>query len=274
MNYLSWSPVEAEPIKELEETFRRLDSLKEPLRSSQPLSPDQISKLKEHQLLDMTYNSNAIEGNSLSLSETQVILQYGVTISGKSLAEHIEVVNHKNAYELMQKKVEEYEGGGFVFSLGDMARIHSLILAGNIQAGQYRHDQAAITDSFHRPPRPEKLPRLMMAFMDWYEGPGQNFHPVERAARVHADLVTIHPFIDGNGRTARLLMTMELIGAGFPPACIKADDKTRYVDTLQILQTTGDCRPFVQFIAQNVEKAFDLYWHLLDIDPKKSDLRH
>jgi Fic family protein len=204
----------------------------------------------------------------MTMNETQVVIMHGLTVGGKTLAEHIEAVNHKEALTWVLDRAKA-KGPSENCTIEDIQTIHKFILAGSNQAGQWREDQVMIAGSAHVPPRPEKIPYAMASMMNWLEKDGPGFHPVERAARLHADLVTIHPFIDGNGRTARRLMNLELIRSGFPAVVIHNEDRLEYYNGLQEIQERGIFDDFLNFVCRAVEGSFAPYWHLFDVSEEQ-----
>lgn len=190
-----------------------------------------------------TYNSNAIEGNTLTLAETKAVLLDGVTVSGHPLREHLEAVNHREAWRLMRTLA----AGREAVTEADVLALHRVILTG-IQtgdAGTYRRDRVRVVGSSRIFPNPLKVPDLMAEFAAGLTG--GEVHPVLHAARVHYGLVAIHPFIDGNGRTARLLMNLLLIRAGYPPALIPVTGRAEYYAALEAANG-GDLLPFESLI--------------------------
>lgn len=242
--------------------FEKLDSLKKKLDSHRPLNPDVLKSLHEDLILRWTYNSNAIEGNTLTLKETKVALE-GITIGGKTLREHFEAINHRDAILYVEELVRQNEP----LTEWQIKSLHGLILK-NIDdpnAGRYRTQNVLISGAEHRPPDHLKVPEEMEAFITQIETHKIEQHPVEHAARVHLDFVKIHPFIDGNGRTARLLMNLELMKAGFPPAVLPVEKRLRYYETLDLAHTKGEFEPFLELVAETVEEAFEPYWYALGI---------
>lgn len=245
--------------------FRHLDELKAKLDSYRPLAREIVDNLHEDLVLRWTYNSNAIEGNTLTLKETKVALE-GITVGGKTLREHFEVLNHREAIYFVEELVKK----GSPLSEWDIKSIHHLILK-NIDdknAGRYRLVNVTISGADHVPPDAVQLNSEMATFIEWYHNDGQRLHPVERSARVHADFVKIHPFVDGNGRISRLLMNLELMKGGFPPVIIAVERRLNYYETLDHAHTTGDYSPFLELIIETVEKGFAPYWHALGIKVK------
>src|SRR4051812_37436481 len=206
-------------------TFPAIDRLKAILDRHRPLDPAIVRNLREDLIVRWTYHSNAIEGNTLTLRETKVALE-GITIGGKTLREHLEAVNHREAILLL----EDFVGKATALSEWTIRSLHQLILKGidDENAGRYRSINVRIAGAEHVPPDAVLVPELMERFMAWRRGEGPALHPVERAARVHSELVKIHPFVDGNGRTARLLMNLELMQAGVPPAGLPGGRRVGY----------------------------------------------
>lgn len=243
--------------------FDKLDALKAMLDTYRPLSKEVVENLHEELVLQWTYNSNAIEGNTLTLKETKVALE-GITIGGKTLREHFEAINHREAILF----VEELVQAGELLNERDIKLIHHLVLK-NIDdknAGAYRNCNVTIAGAEHRPPEFLKVPDEMVDFIKWYENEGQNLHPVERAAIVHGEFVKIHPFVDGNGRTSRLLMNLELMKAGFPAAVLPVSKRLEYYEALDSAHCTGNYDSFVELVAEVVEQSFEPYWWALGVE--------
>ncbi len=243
--------------------FDKLDRLKEKLDSFRPLPGEMVRNLKENLILRWTYNSNAIEGNTLTLKETKVVLE-GITIGGKTMREHFEAINHRNAILF----VEELVNKNISLSEWDIKNIHQLVLK-NIDdknAGVYRKINVTISGAEHVPPDYLQVQEEMSEFTHWYLNKGQQYHPIERATRVHADFVKIHPFVDGNGRTSRLIMNLELMKDGFPPVVLSVEKRLEYYEALDAAHTKGDYKPFLMLISDTVENGFTPYWHALGIN--------
>ena len=241
-------------------TYKKLDQLKKRLDKHRPLNKNIVASLREDLILRWTYNSNAIEGNTLTLNETKVALE-GITIGGKSLREHFEAINHKDAILFVEELVSQREP----LSEYSIKSVHALILK-NIDeqnAGSYRNINVIISGATHRPPIHIKVAPKMQEFIHWYNTKAQELHPIERACRVHIDFVAIHPFIDGNGRTSRLLMNLELMKSGFPPVVIGVKDRLRYYDALDKAHIEKDYSAFIALVSQNIEESFEPYWFVL-----------
>jgi len=205
--------------------FEELDYLYGKLKSIRPLSPESVKRLSEDFMIDYTYNSNAIEGSTLTLEETALVLKEGVTINGKPLKHHLEAIGHRDAYyyvrEMVTKKVPVSEKV--------IKDIHSLVLMDRqMDKGVYRTVPVRV-GSFH-PCQPFEVPVQMEWLMRVYDGEMQKLHVVERAALFHLRFETIHPFIDGNGRVGRLLLNLELMKEGYPPVNVKFTDRIKYYD--------------------------------------------
>ncbi len=244
--------------------YRELDKLKQKLDSFRPLQPEIVSSLHEDLVLRWTYHSNAIEGNTLTLKETKVALE-GITIGGKTMREHFEVINHREAIYFVEELVKKNES----LSEWQIKSIHQLIFK-NIDdkhAGLYRKTNVIISGANHVPPDALHTESEMQSFINWYQTDGGYLHPVELAARVHADFVKVHPFVDGNGRTSRLLMNLELMKGGFPPAVLPMEKRLEYYETLDTAHTKDNYEPFLTLISNIVESGFKPYWHALGVTP-------
>jgi len=233
----------------------RLGQGKSLIDRHRPLSPSIVKRLREQLVVEWTYHSNAIEGNTLTLRETRMVLEEGVTIGGKPLSEHLEAINHKEAIEFVESLAQANQ----LMSERDLKNIHALILKkiDDHYAGRYRDIQVRITGSAHTPPDAVHLPEMMQRFTDEYLiNPSGN--PVEQAAKAHFHLVSIHPFVDGNGRTARLLMNLILVKNGYPPAIILKNDRKKYYDVLE-KGHAGKMEDFIFFIGRSLERTLALY---------------
>mgnify|MGYP003623647012 FL=1 len=246
------------------EDFARLDILKKRLDALLPLPSDAVKNQHDDRLVRYTYHSNAIEGNTLTMQETKVVLEDGLTIGGKSMREHLEAVNHREGIIFL----EELARQGSSLTERSLKELHGLILKGNDSenAGRYRQRNVIISGASCIPPEFLHVQQHMDAFFHWYEHSAPELHPVERAARVHADFANIHPFVDGNGRTARLIMNLELIRSGFPVAIIPVEERSAYYTNLDCIAATGDYVPFVQQVCNLVGNSFSPFWFVMDID--------
>jgi Fic family protein len=232
--------------------LKELDSLKGELNRLRNLQSDKVTRAFE---IEYTYESNKIEGNTLTLQETALVIEKGLTVGGKTLNEHLEAVNHTYAIEYIKELARDKQN----ITERDLLQIHSLILKGidNTNAGQYRKVQVLISGAKHVPPQSYLVAREMEELFIWYNKNKDKLHPVILSAEMHERLVTIHPFIDGNGRTARLLMNLILLQNGFPIAILKGDAESRlgYYNVLEIAQTESNKQPFIDFITENVKET-------------------
>ncbi len=232
--------------------LNEIEPLKTQLNSLRHL---QSYKIAQALNIEYTYESNKIEGNTLTLQETQLVIERGLTIGGKPLKEHLEATNHFFAIEFIKQLLTK----NIPFSETILLQIHQLILQGidNTNAGKYRAVQVLISGSKHTPPQPYLVPKQMEDFFIWYNENKSKLHPIILSAEIHERLVTIHPFIDGNGRTGRLLMNLILLQNGFPIAILKGDvaNRLRYYECLEIAQTQNNKNPFIELIAQNVKET-------------------
>jgi len=239
-----------------EDYFDRIDNKKKVLDSKRPIPTETLNSLKENYVLEWTYNSNAIEGNTLTLIETKVVLE-GITVGGKSMREHLEAINHKEAILFLEELVREDNS----LSEFDIKNLHSLVLKGidNNNAGKYRTQNVIISGAAHRPPEsvlvPEQMEQLMLRYNEWV----MQYHPLVVASLLHGEFVKIHPFIDGNGRTSRLLMNFEAIKNGYPPIIIKNEVRPQYYEALDKAHTTGDYTEFVKLIVEAEDSSLELY---------------
>jgi Fic family protein len=233
--------------KSIKVLLKEIDSLKKELQAFRKYDSYRIAEALE---LEYTYESNRIEGNTLDLKETDLVINEGLTISGKSMREHLEAVNHKEAIAFIRELVNKKS----ILNERNLLSIHNLVLRGidPENAGSYRKIQVMIKGSRHIPPQPFMVSKAMEEYFTWYHYHKKTMHPVLLAAEMHERLVTIHPFIDGNGRTARLVMNLILLQHGFVIANIKGDAKTRisYYDALEKAQADEIKTPFLEFIAQ------------------------
>lgn len=257
--HLDFTPLYPE-TDDLAELQAQVDDLKRCLDSFRPLEAAQVQRLQEVFDLEYTYHSNSIEGNTLTLRETALVLSAGVTIAGKSLKEHLEVINHQQAYEFVKELVTQAED----FSRRIVLEIHALILHGDREnAGRYRTVPVLIQGSRHEPPEHFRIPELMDDYFARYEAQKQALHPVALAADMSERLVTIHPFIDGNGRTSRLIMNLLLLRAGYPLTIIRTEDKSAYFDALEQVQIGEDTDAFRRYLYKQVKQMFFRYLNLI-----------
>jgi Fic family protein len=240
--------------------FETIDHKKELLDQKRPLPSATLASLKEHLILEWTYHSNAIEGNTLTLSETKVVLE-GITVGGKTLREHLEVINHRDAIFYIDEIVSNREP----LSEWQLKSIHRLILKGidDENAGVYRKQNVVISGASHIPPDAVQVHQAMEDMLAWYSTEAQRLHPVEKAALLHIQFVKIHPFIDGNGRTARLLMNLELMKEGYVPVVIRKENRPRYYDALDKAHIPEDYYDFLELVVEELSRSLDLYLNVI-----------
>jgi len=250
--------------KRLEENKRKLDALR-------PLPVQAVKKLREQFELEMTYNSNAIEGNSLTLKETYLVISEELTIKGKPLKDHLEAKNHTEALEYLSELIDKDKK--HTISEQFIRSLHQLVVQDTDKewAGKYRNSGVMITGTDHRPPEALEIPRLIRELIEWVKTEKTKLHVVELAALFHHKLVHIHPFFDGNGRTARLAMNIFLLQAGYPLVIVLKNDRKKYYRVLA-LADKGQYEPLVRFIAQAVERSLAIYLKVLTPDSKKKEI--
>lgn len=246
-----------------------LTQKKQRLDGFRPLNSALLKNLEEWFKVELTYTSNAIEGNTLTRKETAVVIEKGLTIGGKTIREHLEANNHAKAldfiHSLVNKKPSELQQK-------HLLSIHEIILHGidDANAGHYRRIPVRISGSAVVMPNPRKVPDLMDEFFLWLNNQN-NMNVVEFAGEAHYRLVTIHPFVDGNGRTARLLMNLLLMMAGYPPAIIRNNDRLKYINALEKAQLGGSKEAYNNIIINAVNRSLDIYLKAVNGDPA-SDL--
>ena len=207
--------------------FTRIDDLNKKLKSMRPLNNGELKRLREEFMIENTYNSNAIEGNTLTLRETALIIQEGITIAEKPIREHLEVIGHKDAFEYMVSLADK----NTALTERVVKELHSLVLIDDaVNKGLYRKIPVIITGAAHTPPQPYLVPIQMEALIADYESMKRDMHIIEAVSEFHLRFEGIHPFIDGNGRTGRLILNLELIKAGLLPVDIKFTDRSKYYD--------------------------------------------
>jgi Fic family protein len=236
--------------------LQRIQDKKEQLDGLRPLPAAAVRRLNEQLTVEWIYNSNAIEGSMLTLRETQLILEQGITIGGKSLREHFEVINHQEAIRL----VESLAGQQTPITAVHVRQLHALVLAkiDDENAGQYRNLPVRIVGAAHEPPPAWDVSVQMDDWAVWLQEQEGQMEIVALAALAHHKLVAIHPFLDGNGRTARLIMNLVLLRAGYPPAIIARVNRRQYYRVLAQADG-GQAAPLVNFVGRAVERSLTLY---------------
>jgi len=224
-------------IKKIDSYLSKIEVLKNKLDQKRPLTEGETKRLNEEFLIEYTYNSNAIEGNTLTLRETELVLR-GVTIDKKPLKDHLEAIGHKEAYnyiiDLVKDKVE--------LSETIIKQIHYLVLVDQRQdRGVYRKIPVIVMGAKNTPPQPYLIESKLIDLLKWYKDSNDDL--LTKIAKFHIEFEGIHPFIDGNGRTGRLLVNLELMKLGYPPIDIKFIDRIKYYDAFDAYFTKGDLKP-------------------------------
>lgn len=240
------------------ELLERINQARDKIQSIQHLYGVSAQQYQDYYRIVLTYTSNALEGNTLTESETKVVLEEGITIAGKPLKDHLEALGHSEAYDFILQCMH-----GHSFSEEEIKRLHYLFYhkMSEQEAGVYRTKQVFISGSQYPVPTPDKIEQLMSDFIACQTELKQKYHPVEYAALVHKEFVFIHPFIDGNGRVARLLMNLVLLQQGYTIAVIPPVVRAQYIQALE--RAHVDDRPFIDFIAQRVYETQKDYLRLL-----------
>ena len=255
----------------LEEKIKdRIENKLKALNELRPLPPSAVKKLQEQFKIEMTYNSNGIEGNSLTLKETFLVINEGITIKGKPLRDHLEAKNHYEALEFLSGLVEKNRKQTLSERL--IKGLHQLVVQETKKewAGKYRNSDVIIGGAEHKPPAASDVPYEMEKLIKWWKQNQRKLPIVELAALIHHRLVYIHPFFDGNGRVARLVMNLLLLQAGYPLVIVLKNDRKKYYRVLTQADK-GNFVPFVRFIAQTIERSLDVYLKTLTPSSKTKE---
>ncbi|MDR2065609.1 MAG: Fic family protein [Prevotellaceae bacterium] len=245
--------------------LQQADTLKARLQSARPLDIEALRKIKTAFEIEYTYESNRIEGNTLTLQETALVVSEGVTIGGKSMKEHLEAINHAQAVEF----IKEIANSDIDITERTIKEIHALILHGinREQAGKYRSVPVLIAGSRHMPPQPYLIqPQMEKFILQCRQMKTDGTHPIIIAAFLHDKLVEIHPFIDGNGRTSRLLMNLYLLSKGYTITSLKADNEAKqaYCAALEQSHVEGNYEPFYMLVANAVKQSLEKYLKIIE----------
>lgn len=250
-----------EPV-DRKKLFLGLDRKKDKLSEYRPLTQGEVDRLGEEFAIEYTYNSNAIEGNTLTLDETALVLREGVTIGGKSLREHLEVIGHRDAWLLAQEIVNE----NTPLTEQTMKQLHSLVLMHRKEdAGVYRCVPVEISGTAVKLQQPWQISAEMEWLLADYAGEMRLLHPIERVALFHLRFESIHPFIDGNRRTGRLLLNLELMKEGYPPIDIKFQDRMVYYSTFHTWDSNTNCNPMTELICRYLDSRLNENLRILQI---------
>lgn len=242
--------------EELQSTFDRLYDKVAVLKRSRPLPNIALQKIKESLSIEWTYNSNSIEGNTLTLQETQMVLQEGITVKGKSLREHFEAKNHEKAINYLFSIVDD----NYEIRAIDILSIHSLVLNMIEEdfAGRLRNGGVRISGANFVPPNANKVSDLLDELIDFVTTNPMQLNDIELATIFHHKFVWIHPFFDGNGRTVRLAMNLLLMRKGFPPAIILSNDRKKYYEALN-QANSGNYQKLMLLMCQAQERTLNVY---------------
>jgi Fic family protein len=239
--------------------FKRADQLKAELARRRPLTPGELERLLGEFMVEFTYNSNAIEGNTLTLQETALVLE-GLTIDQKPLKDHLEAVGHRDAFLYVQEIVSENKE----LSVFEIRNIHSLDLMNRPEdKGVFRKVPVRIMGAYTVPAQPYLIEPKITELLLENKKRKKTMHPLERIARFHNEFEGIHPFIDGNGRTGRLLLNLDLMQNGFPPINVKFTDRKRYYDAFDAYYRNDDLEPMLGMITGYVESRLEEYLEII-----------
>lgn len=241
--------------------FLKIDHKKEEIAKRRPFTKGELQRLQDEFLVEFTYNSNAIEGNTLTLQETAMVLE-GVTIDQKPLKDHLEAVGHKDAFIYVQSLVSD----GKVITEREIKQIHSLVLMDRPEdKGIYRRIPVRIMGAVHEPPQPYLIEPKMNELIRKNEQNKKSMHPIERIARFHLDFEGVHPFVDGNGRTGRLVLNLDLMQNNYLPVNVKFTDRKKYYEAFDAYYRDGDAGKMIELIAGYVGERLGQYLEMLGI---------
>lgn len=240
---------------------KEIDILKHEIEKLRPVSPELLSQIKEYFRIGLTYSSNALEGNTLTETETKVVLEDGITVAGKPLKYHLEAAGHSDAYDMVLEIAKRKS-----ITENDILKLHRLFYfrIDDQNAGRYRKVPVVVTGTDYLPPIASKVPSLMKKFVAIIPTLKKKYHAVEAAALIHNEFVGIHPFVDGNGRTARLLMNLFLFQSGYAMVVIPPILRTEYIELIKKSQTgPRDPTDFINFISCMAFESTQDYHRLL-----------
>ncbi len=257
-------PIDGRTVKgikipsELSALLLKIDALKAELDGKRPLTAGESQRLREQFMIDFTYNSNAIEGNTLTLKETAMVLE-GMTIDKKPLKDHLEAVGHKDAFLYVEDIAKDTKINSEVIK-----NIHSLVLMNRPEdKGVFRKIPVMIMGAYKQPVQPYMIePKLEQLFQD-NDTRKKTMHTIERIARFHLEFEGIHPFIDGNGRCGRLILNLDLIQNGYPAINVKFTDRHRYYDAFDEFYRNNDAKPMIKLVGEYVAERLEQYLEVL-----------
>jgi Fic family protein len=239
-----------------------LDANKKKIDQIRPFEGDYLPQLREYYRIGLTWTSNALEGNSLTEMETKILLEDGLTVGGKPLRDALEAVGHSLAYDFMFSLLGERQ-----ISVSDIQTLHKLFFNAidEKNAGNWRKINIIVTGTDYEFPPPSALEKLMHELEKWVTNERETMHPVRFAAMLHLKFVTIHPFVDGNGRVARLLLNAALIQDGFMLAIVPPILRHEYMTDIRNFQLNNNPEPFCDFMAERVLESQKEIMRLLKI---------
>lgn len=248
----------------LQDLLQKADSYKQKISSARPLEKDELKSLDDYFRIGFTYSSNALEGNTLTISETKILLEDGITVGGRPLKDCYEAVGHGTAYDFMLELARRPD---MDITEDTIKKLHRLFYqkVDADRAGSYRTIQVYISGTEYVPPSPDDVPLLMNDLVNKLNSSRSVVHPIELAAMAHKRLVDIHPFVDGNGRTARLLMNLILVNAGYGVVSIPPVLRNDYINALSASRRIDDMEPFSKLIAECVIETERDYCRMLKL---------
>lgn len=251
-------------MSKLQELLQKADSYKQKISSARPLAKEELKSLDNYFRIGFTYSSNALEGNTLTISETKILLEDGITVGGRPLKDCYEAVGHGSAYDFMLNLARQQN---MRITEDVIKKLHRLFYQkiDADQGGQYRSIQVYISGTEYVPPAPDEVPQLMKHLTDQIHSSWTTLHPIELAAMAHKRLVDIHPFTDGNGRTARLLMNLILVNTGYGVVSVPPILRNDYINALSVSRQQNDMEAFSKLIAECVIETERDYCRLLKI---------
>ena len=236
--------------------FLEIDYKKTEITKRRPFTKGELQRLHDEFLVEFTYNSNAIEGNTLTLQETSMVLE-GITIDQKPLKDHLEAVGHKDAFIYVQRLVSEFTA----ITEHEIKNIHALVLMDRPEdKGVYRRIPVKIMGAVHEPPQPYLIKPQMNDLIRNNEQNKKTLHPIERIAQFHLNFEGIHPFVDGNGRTGRLVLNLDLMQNNYPPINVKFTDRKRYYEAFDSYYRDNNAGNMIELIAGYVNERLDQYY--------------
>jgi len=239
----------------------RINLKRAQLDQHRPLSLDVLRYLHDDLRVVLTYHSNAIEGNTLNLRETRLVIEEGLTIGGHTLREHLETANHAQAFDYLEQLAQ----GNAPLDATAVLSLHRLVMKELVaQAGQLRSLAVQIRGSNWTPPPARQVPQLLNEWLTWLAGAGLAYPAIERAAIAHVQFEAIHPFMDGNGRTGRLLLNLMLLSEGYPPAVLLRQWRGDYLAALEAAQVHGKYRAIINLVGRAVEEGLEIYLGAVD----------